>query len=199
MADISPPVSPTWGPASPPPPGKGRRRKLLAVLIALVVLVGVAVGLLYWFTPPRTPATLPVWITAEPGSASPVPWSAQDRAPLLAAGLLGRTLDDPAANPHRDQIRLRFQALSRAPRREPVVVYLAAPAAVDAAGAVYILPADPLGDHPRNRLPLAELLAAFKDCPARHKLLVLYLTPPPEDPLFAPPPPDLSPPPFPAP
>ena len=46
---------------------------------------------------------------------------------------------------------------------------------------------DPPGDHPRNRLPLAELLAHVRDCPARHKLLILDLTPPHEGPLFAPP------------
>ena len=192
MADTPPPVKPNWGPTSPQPPGRSRRRKLLAVLIALVVLAGVGVGLLYWFAPPRAPRSLPIWIVAEPGSVSPVPWAAQDRAALLDAGLLGQPLDDVSANPNRDQIRLRFKALSKAPPREPVVVYLTAPAAVDAAGAVYVLPADPLGDHPRNRLPLAELLAAFKDCPARHKLLVLQLTPPPEDPLFAPPSGELS-------
>src|SRR5687767_14685537 len=110
MAD-TPPVTPTWGPANPPPAGRNRRRKLLAVLITLVVLAGVAVGLLYWFVPPRVPRALPIFITAEPGSASVVPWAAQDRAAILDAGLLGQPLDDLSANPNRDQIRLRFQAL----------------------------------------------------------------------------------------
>ena len=39
---------------------------------------------------------------------------------------------------------------------------------------------------------LMELLGAFKDCPAAHRLLILNLVPAPEDPLFAPPAADLS-------
>ena len=73
-----------------------------------------------------------------------------------------------------------------------MVIHLSAPAAADAAGNVFLLPADPGGDSPRNRLTLAELLAAVRDCPARHKLLVLNLTPPAEDPLVAPAPGNLS-------
>lgn len=191
MADAAPSVNPTWGPGNAPPAIR-RRKWLLAAIVGLVLITGIAIGLMFWFAPPRTPLALPIWIVAEPGSASPVPWAAQDRAALLESGVLGRTIDEPTANPNRDQIRLRFQALSRASRRESIVVYLAAAASVDAAGVVYILPSDPLGDHPRNRLPLADLLAAFKDCPARHRLLVLHLTPPHEDPLFALPPGELS-------
>jgi hypothetical protein len=195
-APVPPPAPPppgrSWGPDLPTPPGRGRRKALLAVLVALVALAGVTLGLLYWFAPPLPLAALPVWVTTEPGSAGPVPWAAQDRAALLAGDPLGRPLDDPAANPTRDQLRLRFRALQRVRRSQPVVVHVAAPASVDATGGVYLLPADPLGDHPRNRLPLAELLGYFRDCPARHKLLVLNLSPPPDDPRFAPPPGDLA-------
>lgn len=192
MAEPTPPVPRLWGIGAPPPPGRPRRLRLLLVILGLVLVTGVGVGLLYWFLPPRTPAALTVWITAGPGESGPVPWAEQDRAALTEAGVLGRQLDDPAANPNRDQVRLRFKALSRQKPAVPVVTYLAAPASVDAAGGVYILPADALGDHPRNRLPLAELLGYFRDCPARHKLLILQLTPPAENPLFAPRPGDLS-------
>ncbi len=127
-----------------------------------------------------------------PVSITTTPWGEQDRAALASTNLLGRPLEDGSANPSRDQIRLRFAALAKTPRTQPVVIHLAAPAAVDAAGAVFLLPADSSGDNPRNRLTLGELLAAVRDCPARHKLLILNLTPPAEDPLFAPAPGDLS-------
>jgi hypothetical protein len=109
----------------------------------------------------------------------------EDRLALSDGGWLGRSRDEWSANPNRDQIRLRFRALANVPRAQPVVIYLASPAAVDAAGGVFLLPADRLVDHPRNRLPLTELLAAFHDCPARHRLLILNLVPPTEDPLFS--------------
>ncbi len=158
-------------------PGKSRRTLLLGVLLGLIALAGVTLGLLYWLSPPRAPAVLPLVIATNP-DGGPVAWLDADRAALADGGWLGRPLDDWAANPHRDQIRLRFRALAKSPRWQPVVAYLAAPAAVDAAGGVYLLPADKVGDHPRNRLPLAELLAAFKDCPARNRLLILHLVPP---------------------
>jgi hypothetical protein len=157
---------------------------LLWVLLALVAVTGVGIGMLSWLSPPRQPAVLPVAITTNP-NGGPTPWFEQDRAVLAGGELLGKPLDDWAANPNRDQIRLRFRALAKAQRSSSVVVYLAAPASVDDAGGVFLRPADNLGDHPRNRLSLAELLAAFKDCPARHRLLILNLTQPTDDPLFA--------------
>ncbi len=182
-ASSSPPR--LWRSGGPTPPGAGRRARLLIVLLALAALVGTGVGLLYWLSPPREVAVLPVSITT-------APWAEQDRAALAAANLLGRPLEDAGANPSRDQTRLRFAALAKVSRSQPVVVHLAAPAAVDASGAVFLLPADPIADSPRNRLAFVELLAAVRDCPARHKLLVLNLTPPSGDPLFAPPAGDLS-------
>src|SRR4051794_34384860 len=98
MTDATPPVPRLWGPTAPPPPGRPRRVRLLAVLLGLVLVAGVGLGLLYWFAPPRPTAALAVWITAEPGGAGSVPWAAQDRAALADAGLLGRPLDDVAAN-----------------------------------------------------------------------------------------------------
>jgi hypothetical protein len=187
MADASPtPATPShaWRADGPALPGKSRRKTLLRVLLGLVAVTGVGIGVLLWMSPPATPTVLPIATTTNP-DGSPAAWLEQDRAVLAGGELLGKPLDDWAANPNRDQIRLRFRALAKAPRSHPVVVYLAAPASVDDAGGVFLRPADNLGDHPRNRLTLAELLAAFKECPARHRLLILNLTPPSEDPLFA--------------
>jgi hypothetical protein len=184
MSGTSPPAVPVWKTDGPPSPGKGRRSLLLFVLLGLIAVFGIFIGLLYWLSPPIEPSILPVVIAMEP-SGHTVPWMEEDRLALSEGGWLGRPRDDWAANPNRDQIRLRFRALANVPRSQPVVVYLASPAAVDAAGGVFLLPADRLGDHPRNRLPLTELLAAFHDCPAHHRLLILDLIPPTEDPLFA--------------
>ena len=140
---------------------------------------------------PREPEVLPIAIVANPDGTAAA-WLEQDRVRLAEGNLLGKPLNEWTANPDRDQIRLRFHALAKAARHRPVVAYLAAPAAVDASGAVFLLPADKLGDHPRNRLTLNELLAAFKDCPATHRLLILNLVAAPEDALVAPPAGDLS-------
>lgn len=155
-----------WRSGGPTPPGAGRRARLRLLLIALAALVGVGIALVYWLSPPREVAVLPVTITASP-------WAAQDQAVL--APLLGKPLED-GTNPSRDQIRLRFAALAKRPKSHPLVVHLTAPAAVDTAGTVFILPAE-AGDNPRNRLTLAELLGAVRDCPAKHKLLILSLAP----------------------
>ncbi|MCI0704319.1 MAG: carboxypeptidase-like regulatory domain-containing protein [Planctomycetia bacterium] len=173
-----------WRTRGPTPPGARRRSRLLGVLLALTALAGVAAGLLYWLSPPSQPAVLSVSITAGPTGSGPVPWAEQDRAALISSGVLGRPIDDPAANPSRDQIRLRFAALAKS-RSQPVVIHLTAPAAVDGAGTVFLFPGDRAGDSPRNRLTLADLLVTVSECPARNKLLILQLTPPAADPLFA--------------
>lgn len=155
-----------WRTGAPTPPGADRRARLRLALIALAALVGVGIALVYWLSPPREVAVLPVTVTA-------APWAAQDHAAL--APLLGKPLHD-GTNPSRDQLRLRFAALAKLPKSQPLVIHLAAPAAIDTAGTVFLLPAE-AGDNPRNRLTLAELLAAVRDCPARHKLLILNLAP----------------------
>ena len=182
MLDTSSPPR-LWRTAAPSP-GASRRAALLAVLLTLTAVAAVAAGMLYWLAPPREVAVLPVTITA-------AAWAEHDRAAL--ANELGRPLSDIGANPGRDQIRVRFAALANAPRSRPVVIHLAAPAGVDAAGGVFSsIRRSGLPTVPRNRLTLAELLAAVRDCPATHKLLILNLTPPPLDPLYAPPPGNLS-------
>lgn len=177
-----------WRFGAPPAPGTGRRARLFVVLVAFTVIAGAVAALLYWVSPPKEVAALSVAITTGPAGSGPVPWAEQDRAALAASG----SLDDTGENPSRDQIRLRFAMLAKTSRTQPVVIHLAAPAAVDAGGNVFLLPADANGDSPRNRLTLTELLLAVRDCPARNKLLVLNLTPPATDPLYAPPAGDLS-------
>ena len=181
-----------WRFSAPPSPGAGRRTRLLFVLAVLTAFAGVVIGLLYWVSPPRPVAVLPVAITIGPVESGAVPWAERDRAALAASDLLGQAIDDPSANPSRDQIRLRFAALAKTAHLQPIVISLSAPAAVDAGGTVFLLPADPTGDNPRNRLTLVELLAAVRDCPAHNKLLVLNLVPPSGDPLYAPPAGNLS-------
>jgi hypothetical protein len=176
--------TPGWKTDGPVPPGKSRRSVLLGVLLGLVGVVGVFAGVLYWLSPPAEPALLPIAITSG-ASGGAVPWLEEDRQSLAEGGWLGKPIEDWSANPNRDQIRLRFRALAREHRSRPLVVYLASSAAVDSAGEVYLLPADQVGDHPRNRLPLAELLTAFHECPARHRLLVLNLVPAREAPQYA--------------
>ncbi len=173
------------------PAGRPRRRRLLFVLLALVGLTGVTLGVVLWLAVPEPVAFVPVFVTTAPGDA-PVPGLDGDRTALLAEGLFATPIVPADANPTRDQLRLRFHGLDRVRAARPLVVGLFAPAGVDATGAVYLLPADPLGDHPRNRLPLAELLTLLGESPARQKLLILHLSTPAESPGTALPPGELS-------
>ena len=85
----------------------------------------------------------------------------------------------------------RLKALSDQPTHQPLVVYVKGPAGVDASGNVYLLGADPIGDHPRNRIALGDILALLQsDRP--HKLLVLDLWSPSQVGFSAPPPTLLS-------
>lgn len=156
-----------------------RRRLLALMLLALVAVAGTLLGLILWLSPPRPVALAPIWITTEPaasGIPGVVPWTSQDRAAILDRQLLGKPIEE-GANPSRDQIRLRLKALADRNSREPVVLYLSAPANVDGAGQAYLIGADPVGDHPRNRIALTEVLELFRACPAEHRLVVLDLWP----------------------
>ena len=175
---------PAWKTDGPPLPGKRHRSLILFVLFALIAVTGSFIGILHWLSPPVVPTVLPVVITTE-HSGYTVPWMEEDRVALSEGGFLGHPLDEWGANPNRDQIRLRFRALANVRPSQPVVVYLASPAAVDDAGGVFLLPADRIGDNPRNRLTLSELLAAIRECPAHHRLLILNLVPQTEDPLYS--------------
>src|SRR5262245_34486977 len=96
-------------------PGTRRRSLLLGVLLGVVVIAGVSLGLLYWLSPPEAPAILPLVIATNPDGGAVAGLDA-DRAALADAGLFGRALDEWTANPHRDQIRLRFLALAKSHR-----------------------------------------------------------------------------------
>src|SRR5262245_35255934 len=100
MSETSTPSPPRlWRLEGPTPPGAGRRSRLLSVLLVLMVFAGIGAALLYWMSPSREVAVLPVAITTSP-------WGEQDRAAIASTNLLGRPLDDVNANPSRDQIRL---------------------------------------------------------------------------------------------
>lgn len=175
---------PGWKTDGSPLPGKSRRSLILFVLAGLVAVAGSFIGLLALLSPPVVPVVLPIAITTE-HSGYTVPWMEEDRLALSDGGFLGRPLDEWAANPNRDQIRLRFRALANVRAFQPVVVYLASPAAVDSAGGVFLLPSDRIGDNPRNRLTLSELLVAIHECPAQHRLLILNLVPQTEEALYS--------------
>lgn len=188
MADTPAPIPTAWRtrPADATRPG---RRWLALLLLALVAVSGTFLGVMFWLSPPRSVALAPLWITTEPtasGIPGVVPWTQQDRATLLEDRLLG-TPTENSANPSRDQIRLRLKALSARSASEPIVVYLSAPANIDGAGQVYLLGADPIGDHPRNRIALAEVLELVRAAPAEQRLVVLDLWPMANRDVFAPP------------
>ncbi|HSQ54765.1 MAG TPA: hypothetical protein VLM40_03390, partial [Gemmata sp.] len=62
-------------------PGRNRRAILAALILALIAVMSVAVGLIYWLSAPRVPALLPITITSNPdGSAAG--WLEQDRIEL---------------------------------------------------------------------------------------------------------------------
>src|SRR5262249_9133735 len=110
------------------------------------------------------------------------PQSARDRYALGQANLFPRWSAAAGAGEERHQLTRALLDLRRLSPDETAVVYLSAAAVRDERGAVVILPADADPDQPSGGLPLREVLAALRDCPARHRLLILDVCRPLADP-----------------
>jgi hypothetical protein len=160
-----------------------RRRKAIVVLFVLLAVAGAfAAFLLYPRDPPR-PAFVAVVIDqyreTDAGGDPRLPasaWAARDRAALETLGWVGH-----AAFTSQER-RLLVQELRDLghgqPPGRPLVVYLCAYAALTGEGAPALLPADARLDDEATWLPVRDVLDYVKNCPVKHKLLLLDLMKP---------------------
>ncbi len=153
--------------------GGGRGARFL-VLAALLAVGGALAGLLTWVRPVPNPAF--VFLASTTFTASPIPSLPQvegDRAGLKGGQYFARFQSPaPLDGGHWQQAMASWK---NHPARDPLVVYVAGRAGRTSSGEVVLLPADASLDQTGTWLRLRELLEKLRDCPARHKLLILDL------------------------
>jgi hypothetical protein len=160
-----------------------RTRKWLgeALLSVLLVIAAGIVGWIIWeFVFPRTiaPDFVPFLISDyQKPAVPPLPWVAADRNAIEQVRLFPQK-DQNTKTAEELTLRVAGERLARLQKKNPkdaVVVYVAAHALVDSSGAVQIVVADSDPYATKTLLPLSEVLASLKACPAQKKLLVLDL------------------------
>src|SRR5262245_20255420 len=165
-------------PAGRPAPAPGRR-KLYVALGLLLALLGATAAWLLYLRPLPPAAFLGGWIDQYRDARLPAnAWAAQDCQPF-------EKLPWRHTNVFPNQeLRLLTKVLGDLSKGDdlPVVVLLSAHAAADSRGQVCLLPGDARPDNEKTWLPLADVLAYLRACPARQKLLVLDLMKPYADP-----------------
>jgi hypothetical protein len=149
----------------------------------MLALAAGFVGLLFWIKPLPNPAFVPLWVTHyRSAHVPPLAQARRDRLALRRAKFFPRWTEEASAGGERHALVRDLLALDRIGQRDSVVVYLVAHAIRSAKGNVVVLPADVDPDQPQTGLPLEQVLKALKDCPARHRLLVLDIMQPVADP-----------------
>jgi hypothetical protein len=186
MADsIRPPGSRAWRGRQAPPggPQQARSRQRLALIVAAVMLVlggALAAFILYPRGLPQ-PHFLPIGLSEyRDERLPPSRWTAQDCTALQGLPWISH---NAFTSQERVLLVQELKSLGRGqPADQPLVVYLCARAVVGADGAVAVLPGDARLDEPATWLPLGEVLQYLRDCPVKHKLLLLDLAQPFVDP-----------------
>lgn len=163
--------------AIPARPGSPRWSRV-ALFLSLIVSVEIAlVYLISWVAPPLQACFVSIAVAdyqARPLAA----WvhATGDPAGMVDGSLLAETL---RAGTTRREILQTLDTLENRRSRQPVILYVSALAVQTNDGDVYLLPGDALPDDTETWLRLRDVLEKLKACPARHKLLVLDLIPPP--------------------
>jgi hypothetical protein len=159
-------------PTAQPQPPSGKRGKVLGLSAAILALVGALVAWIFYPSPVRNPYFLAIVISEYRDPGIPInAWANQDRQALLAFPWR----DNNAFTSQQRNLlvqELRNLETGRKPD-EPVVVYLSAIARTGPDGKVALLPGDGRLDEPASWLPMDEVLKSIRLCPARHKLLIL--------------------------
>ncbi|MBL8799960.1 MAG: hypothetical protein JNM56_39120 [Planctomycetia bacterium] len=154
--------------------------RLLLLMLGVLVLLGAVV---YWLTPVPRPYFAGFWNIEFESRQLPLPdHMIQDRDALRNANFF------PRKSPHAFQSLDRgvlVTALTDLANRSPLdqcVIYLAGNARYGEQGDAYIFPADANPGKPTSWLALRTVLELVRDCPCRHKLLVLDIMDPIADP-----------------
>lgn len=146
--------------------------------LLLVAVTAVMVWLCYWFIFQKQPSPtfVPFWISNyQRPQIAPIPGMERERSALQEAGVFPSvdSTEDPTWNSTLEVMKTRLDNLKGLKTGKGVVVYIAAYAMVNRAGDVQILAFDSDPYSSNTLLPLRTVLTRIKDCPERHKLLVL--------------------------
>lgn len=163
--------------------GRPRLRQVVLVLPVVGALLAGLALLLAGLRPVCRTELVPLWVGGPTNGLLPaVPWADQDREALCSAALyavIPAPLDQPV---DRSQVIETLRGLRARRSASTLVVYLAGPACRDARGRVHILPEAADLDDPATWLPLGQVLESLRQCPHRHRLLVLDIACPAENP-----------------
>ncbi len=156
-------------------------RRVFLVLALLLAVAGVLAGVLSWARPRPLTYFVPLGVADHAARQLPrPPWAARDQNALLEGGYFvgegGAAVRDRAA------LVSRLASLKGRRPDEAVLLYVSGQAVCDDAGRVVLLPGDADPDRLADGLPLRAVLEELRDCPARHKLLVLDVARPLADP-----------------
>jgi hypothetical protein len=165
----------SWRPKrveQPATTGRPTRGRIYALAIALLVLAGTVIALLFWLRPIQEAYFLGIWIDQYADARIPyASWVNEDRDSLLALPWRDKDDRNPFARQHLHLLRELFQNLQGREGR-PLVVYVNAYALANDEE-VFILPGDAKLEEPKSWLPLGDLLKGMHNSSAHHKLLIL--------------------------
>jgi hypothetical protein len=167
------------GKRSTPPTGAQaaaqKRRQIVTLFFVILALAGATAAWFFFLRPLARPYFVAIWIDQYTDLRIPVnAWSEQDRHDLLNIGWEEK---NEFASQERHQLLDELRGLEGKKDR-PVVVYLSAFAVRGEQGQIYVLPATARLDDLTSWLPLADVFRSLRDCPSRHKLLILDITHP---------------------
>jgi hypothetical protein len=180
MAD-NPATPRRWRPTGPSHAGRGRSNKAGPALVAAILAAVAGVTAAWLFFPEffRRPHFLALCL-GDYGDKLPVrAWVRQDGEALSAFAWQEH---NAFANQKRDLVLGDLRDFLVRAGRGPVVIYLNACALPSPKGELCLVPVDaPLG-RPDKWVPLRDVFAMLRDCPARHKLLLVDVMQPLADP-----------------
>lgn len=164
---------------------KGKRSQIAAVVALFFALLGLLIGLFFWFAaPPRK-----VEMVAIPVSQyRSIAWGSNPTADRDADRLLaqfGQEGGRGSALQQGDKLRKLLDALHERDAKAPLVVFVSALAIVRD-DKVFILPGDARIDAKETWVPLGRLLDTIAECPAIEKALILDIARTPADPFHGP-------------
>jgi len=158
-------------------PAAAKRGKIIAVVFAILVLIGAIAAWVLWPDPVRSPYFLALWVNEYRDPRIPVsPWADQDRSAWVS---LPWKDNNAFTSQQRNLLIQELRNLEKVKQLdEAVLVYLEAYAITGTDGNVALLPGDASLDDPSTWLPIDDVLKHVRVCPAKHKLLLLDLTQP---------------------
>jgi hypothetical protein len=155
---------------------QSRRPLILGIVFTMLCLGGVLLALFFYLQTPPEPLLVIIRIDQYTDPTLPVsPWGEQDRDALRKTKLKEQ---GAFSSQERQLLVQELKTLGRnQPTNQPLVIYLSAYGAASKDG-VALLPADARLDDPDTWLSFKDVLQAIKDCPVKHRLLLLDLAQP---------------------